>query len=224
VLIVDINASAGLSLAEELGEAAAFMQCDHAVRQQCDDVIRECSRRWGRLDVLYNNAAIGWTGKFEDCDDPAVERVVSADFLGPWRMTQSALPLLQASMESTPAGVCILFTASGLGLHGGTLTSAYSAAKHGVVGLMRCLAQEFGPHGIRVNAICPGVVDTPAMRTATSAWGSPTYVLEEFRNRSPLRRNVTVDDVAAAAAFLCSDDARSIHSVALPIDGGNHGV
>ena len=102
------------------------------------------------------------------------------------------------------------------------MISAYSAAKHAVLGLMRSLALELGPQGIRVNAVCPGVVDTAMMRTTTAGWGAPDQVLETFRKSTPLGRVSSADDVAASAAFLLSDDASSLTGTALLVDGGAH--
>jgi 3-oxoacyl-[acyl-carrier protein] reductase len=102
------------------------------------------------------------------------------------------------------------------------MIAAYAAAKHAVVGLMRSLALELGPEGIRVNAVCPGIVDTPLVRATTGGWGPTDQVLENFRLASPLRRVVEPEDVAASAAFLLSDDARNLTGTALLVDAGAH--
>ena len=135
-------------------------------------------------------------------------------------MTQAALPGLRRS--SGASGPAVLFTSSGLGVHGRPMISIYSAAKHAILGLMRSLALELGPLGVRVNAVCPGVVDTPLMRGTTGAWGTPDQVMEGFRLATPLRRISTPDDIAASAAFLLSDDAATVTGTALLVDGGAH--
>lgn len=223
VVIADVDESGAGRLAVELGECARAIRCDHANAADCEAAVNLAVSTWGRIDILFNNAGIGWTGEFADCDAATLERLLLIDLAGPWRMTLAALPQLLAAAERNPAGAALLFMSSGLGLHGRPMTSAYAAVKHGVVGLMRSLAQEFGPRNLRVNAVCPGIVDTQMVRSTTGAWGSPEEAMERVRLNTPLRRNATPDDVAAAAAFLCSDLAAAIHCVALPVDGGGHG-
>ena len=172
------------------------------------------------MDALHNNAGIGWTGAFESLAPAKARQLCEVLLLGPVFMTQAALPALRRS--TVASGGALLFTASGLGVHGRPMISMYSAAKHAVIGLMRSLALELGPQGLRVNAVCPGVVDTPMMRGTTGGWGTPEQVLEQFRLATPLRRISTPDDIAASAAFLLSDDAATLTGTALLVDGGAH--
>jgi 3-oxoacyl-[acyl-carrier protein] reductase len=220
VLLADLDAARAGSVAREIGEAAAFLRCDHTSAADCAAAVEAARSRWGRLDILWNNAGIGWAGAFTEAAEEDAARVMAVDLLGPVLMTRAALPLLLAG--APVPGPAVLFTASGLGLRGGPRVSLYAAAKHGVVGLMRSLAAELGPQGLRVNAVCRGIIETPAVR---AMWGEGTEAaLAHFRSGNLVPWPVRVEDVARAALFLVSDEARGITSVALPVDAGRHGV
>lgn len=218
IVIGDINGAKAAQIATELGGIGAA--CDHTDADQCAALVQTALDRFGRVDALHNNAGSGWTGRFEDMPAEKARWLLDVVVMGPILMTQAALPALKAAAREREAN--ILFTASGLGLHGRPMISVYSAGKHAVVGLMRSLALELGPDGIRVNAVCPGIVDTPLVRATTGGWGQTDQVLENFRLATPLRRLVSPEDVAGSAAFLISDDARNLTGTALLVDGGAH--
>jgi NAD(P)-dependent dehydrogenase (short-subunit alcohol dehydrogenase family) len=220
VVIADLNQAGAAALAQELGSLA--LGCDHTDAAACAAAVAASVARFGRIDILHNNAGVGWTGAFGGTDEAAMRRVLDGALLGPMLMTRAALAELRRTAGAGPDGAAILFTASGLGLHGKPMISLYSAAKHGIVGLMRSLALELGGENIRVNAVCPGVVDTPMMRSTTGGWGTPEAALEMFRSVTPLKRNSTPEDIAAAAAFLVSRDARNVTGAAFLVDGGAH--
>lgn len=218
VAIGDVDLDGAQAVAASIGGLAA--RCDHTDPAQCAALVDATVRAFGGIDALHNNAGSGWTGRFDSLSPAEARRVTDVVLHGPLFMTQAALPALRASRVD--GGAAILFTASGLGLHGRPMIAIYSAGKHGIVGLMRSLALELGPEGLRVNAVCPGVVDTPLMRASTGGWGTPDQVFENFRQATPLRRIATPEDVAAAAAFLVSRDAAAITGTALLVDGGAH--
>lgn len=218
VAIGDLDLDGARRVAGAIGGLA--LRCDHTDPDQCSALVDAALDHFGGIDALHNNAGTGWTGRFESMPTSKVRELLDVLVIGPIHMTRAALPALRASKVAS--GGALLFTASGLGLHGKPLIAVYSAAKHAIVGLMRSLALELGPEGIRVNAVCPGVVDTPLVRATTGGWGDPGQVLEAFRNATPLRRVTTAQDVAAAAAFLLSDDAAHLTATALLVDGGAH--
>jgi 3-oxoacyl-[acyl-carrier protein] reductase len=226
VAIADVDDITGRAVADAVGDAALFVRCDHGVADDCRAVVEAVMSRWGQLDVLYNNAGIGWTGGIDEIGDAAVAGMLRANLAGPLMMTRAALPALRErgrALRPHDSSAVILFTASGLGLHARPAVSLYTMTKHGVVGLMRSIALDEGPNNVRVNAICPGIVETPLMYHTMSRWGDPATILERSRQEAPLRRIAGTIDVANAALFLASDEARAIHAACLVVDGGVHG-
>lgn len=218
VLIGDVDLAGAQAVAQEIGGLARA--CDHTDARQCEALVDAALQAWGRLDGVHNNAGTGWTGAFTDMDPTTARRLLEVLVMGPVLMSQAAISALRASRAE--GGGSLLFTSSGLGLHGRPMIALYAAAKHAIVGLTRSLALELGPHGVRVNAVCPGIVDTPLVRATTQAWGDTDAVLERFRTGTPLRRDVLPQDIAAAAAFLMSADAAKITGCALLVDAGAH--
>ncbi len=154
-------------------------------------------------------------------DDATVERVLRANLFGVMQMSRAALPHLRASGKKNPAGASLLFTSSLQGLKAKANFSLYTVAKHGIVGLVRSLALELAPHNVRANALCPTVVATPMLDAFLPGMAAdPEEAMKRFRATIPLGRMPEPEDVAAAALFLVSDEARMITGVALPVDGG----
>jgi 3-oxoacyl-[acyl-carrier protein] reductase len=226
VAIADVDEARGRALADELGDAALFLRCDHGTAADCRAVVALVLARWGQLDILFNNAGIGWTGTFDEADDDQVTAVMRANLVGPLLMTRAALPALREHGQALrPQNISpvILFTASGLGLHARPMVSLYTVSKHGMVGMMRSLALDEGPNNVRVNAICPGIVETPLMYRTMVRSGDARTILERSRLEAPLKRIADTSDVANAAVFLASDEAKAIHGTCLVVDGGVHG-
>ena len=224
--IADVDEERGRALAGELGDAALFLRCDHSNSGDCRAAVAAVVARWGQLDVLYNNAGIGWTGAFDEVDDSQVAAVLGANLVGPILMTRAALPALRErgqELRAKGASPVVLFTASGLGLHGRPTVSLYTVSKHGIVGMMRSLALDEGPNNLRVNAICPGIVETPLMYRTMVRSGDAATLLDRFRQEAPLKRIADTADIANAALFLASDEAKAIHGACLVVDGGVHG-
>jgi NAD(P)-dependent dehydrogenase (short-subunit alcohol dehydrogenase family) len=225
IVVADIDDQQGTRVARELGASALFVHCDQRDRAQADLAVATALERWGRLDVLFANAGVGWSGTPDAIDDTAIDEVLGVDLVGPMHLTQAALPALRASGAARPGlGAALILTASGQGIYGTANQALYVTAKHGVIGWMRSMAQDLGPDNIRVNALCPGMADTPTTRRGVAALGKPAdELLEEVRSVTPLRRLITPEDVANAALFLASDEARSIHGLALVVNaGGKH--
>ena len=220
VVVADIDVAGAAGVAGGIGGLG--LACDHTSRAQCDAVVASTLERFGRLDVLHNNAGIGWTGPFESVGEAEIARLLSVLLVGPMLMTQAALAALKATAGADADGAAILFTSSGLGLHGRPNISIYAAAKHGIIGLTRSLALEYAAQNIRVNAVCPGFVDTAMTRATTGGWGDNAAVQEMLRKATPTGRNSTPEDIAASAAFLVSRDARNVTGLALLVDGGGH--
>jgi NAD(P)-dependent dehydrogenase (short-subunit alcohol dehydrogenase family) len=169
--------------------------------------------RWGAVDVVVNNAGVSWITPAEHTTTEAFQRVLAVNLLAPFLMARE----FGRSMLARRSG-SVINIASIAGLTGIAERSAYNASKHGLIGLTRTLAAEWGGRGVRANAVCPGWVKTE-MDTSDQAGGH--YADADIIGRVPMARFASPDDVANAVAFL-ADGAQSgfINGVALTVDGG----
>jgi NAD(P)-dependent dehydrogenase (short-subunit alcohol dehydrogenase family) len=170
----------------------------------------------GRVDVLINNAGIAGKASFRDTDVAHWDRTVAVNLRGMFLMAQA----VARRMLEDGVGGAIVNMASTNALGGERDFAAYNASKGGVLQLTRTMAVELGPSGIRVNCLCPGFIDTPLNRRLGTEDDFRTYE----RGQIPLGRRGTAEEVAAAYAFLASDDASFVHGAALVIDGGQTAV
>ena len=208
LVLGDINENAGRALADELG--GTFVACDVGVKGDVEALISAAVDRHGRIDILFNNAGIGHYGKTPETSAEAWERVIAVDLNAVFYACHAAIP------HMPKPGGAIINNASISGLGGDHGMSAYNAAKGALVNYTRSLAVDHAVEGIRVNAICPGYIETPlaaaiaAMPKLQQAWVSAI----------PMRRPGRAEEIAKVVAFLASDEASYITGVALPVDGG----
>jgi NAD(P)-dependent dehydrogenase (short-subunit alcohol dehydrogenase family) len=183
---------------------------DEAFIAQAVGLVAEC---WGRADVLVNNAGISFIAPAETVEASAFRRVLEVNLVAPFILSRAFGSLMLTQREGS-----IVNVASIAGLVGVSDRTAYNASKHGLIGLTRTLAGEWGGRGIRVNAVCPGWVKTE-MDVADQASGG--YTDDDIINRVPMARFASPDDIARAILFL-ADPAQSgfINGQALAIDGG----
>ena len=167
----------------------------------------------GRIDVLVNAAGVSSFGTASTIDDAEWSRVLDINLQGTWHVARAVLP---GMVEQR--GGSIVNLASVEGLEGGQSQAAYNAAKGGVVVLTRSMAVDYGYANVRVNCLCPGMIDTPM--TAALKDGNLKPVLDWFRDQHLLGRVGKPEEVAAAALFLASDDASFVTGHALAVDGG----
>jgi NAD(P)-dependent dehydrogenase (short-subunit alcohol dehydrogenase family) len=214
VLVADVDAAAGESAAAGIraaGGRAEFVATDVTRESDVAGMIRTALERFGRLDVLVNNAGVGRFVPFEQLEPAEWDRTFAVNLRAVFIACREALPHLRASGRGV-----ILNVASQSGLQAQPMNEPYCASKAGVILLTRSLAREVAPEGIRVNCICPGGTDTALLRafrrTITSADSTPS--------RPPMGRFARPEEIAAAALFLVSDDASYVTGVALPVDGG----
>ena len=219
VLLADLDVAGAAEVAARLGPRAFAVRCDHTLAEDNARVVEEALARFGHVDILHNNAGVVARGALDELDGDAFRAVLDANVLGPFLMSRAALPALRESARQGRSP-CILFTASIQSLMVRPGFSAYGASKHGVAGLASTLALELAPVGIRVNALCPGPVDTPLFRKVSASATAVGPSIEQLKAGIPMGRLIRVEEVAAAAVFLCSDAASAITGVLLPVDGG----
>jgi NAD(P)-dependent dehydrogenase (short-subunit alcohol dehydrogenase family) len=206
------------AVAAECGEGSFALPLDVTNAEACRGAVDTCHREWGKLDVLVNNAGIGVGHKFTDIDDESWRRTLDVDLSGPFYLTRAALPLM---LER--GGGTVIAVASIAGKVGAAYASDYSAAKHGLIGLMRALSAEYARRGVTFNCVCPGYVDTPMTRETVANVIARTGRSQEEALRpllTPQGRLVTPEEVASVCVFLASDAARGINGQAINVDGG----
>lgn len=221
VVIADVADDRGRDVAAALGAAARYVHCDHTRSEDNAAAVALACASFGGLDILHNNAGGPFSGAYDTADDATIERVLRVNLFGVMQMSRVALPALRDSAARNPAGAVLLFTSSLQGLKAKPNFSLYTVAKHAIVGLVRSLALEFAPQNIRVNALCPTVIETPMLAAFLPGMAdNRDEAMRRFRATIPLGRMPEPSDVANAALFLASDEARVITGVAMPVDGG----
>lgn len=216
VVVADIdedNGSTTASQIRELGKEAVFIRTDVSSTLQVEDLINEILHLYGRLDFAHNNAGIeGEPAKIHDCTEENWDTVINVNLKSVWICMKHELP----PMINQGHGV-IVNTSSVYGLVGCERGMApYVASKHGIIGLTKTAALEYAAIGIRINAVCPGAVNTP-FRTRLVA---KTNNGCQDAGRYPIGRIAEVHEIAATVVWLCSNEASFITGNALPIDGG----
>jgi NAD(P)-dependent dehydrogenase (short-subunit alcohol dehydrogenase family) len=212
--LADMNEQAGRHVEAELRQlgVCSFFRCDvtedHAVRE----AVGEAVATYGRLDAAFNAAGIdGEHGKpTAECTMENWNRVIAVDLTGTWSCMRYELPEIVRS-----GGGSIVNCASVAGLRAAPTVPAYTAAKHGVVGLTRVAAREYAPHGVRVNAICPGTVDTPMFRHSMSP-----EIIDRLVSTNPTGRLAEASEIAEIALWLCQEAPGFLTGQAITVDGG----
>ena len=212
VLLVDIDADHAQETLElitaEGGEASVF-QADVTNADHCRAMVESAVERYGRLDILDNNVGVLLREKFIDIDPDDWDRVMAINLKSMMLASQAAIPRM---IESGGGSIINITSVAGIRAWS---DAAYAASKAGIIGLTQTLAAEHGRDGIRANAIAPGAVYTPMI-----AWQLSEEAREIRRESTLLGTEGTAWDVAWAAVYLASDEARWVTGVLLPIDGG----
>jgi NAD(P)-dependent dehydrogenase (short-subunit alcohol dehydrogenase family) len=194
---------------------------DVSVVGQVDKLFQEVQKNLGGLDVLVNNAGIaGPTGKVEDIKPEDWDRCIAIDLSGMFYCSRKAMPLIKAA-----GGGSIINLSSAAGLHGFPQRSPYCAAKWGVVGFTKSLSVEAGPDKVRVNCICPGIVEGERIERVVEAKAKMLGVsreafLEKFLETTSMRSTVNAQEIADMALYLASTAGRHITGQALAVDAG----
>ncbi|MCC6444938.1 MAG: SDR family oxidoreductase [Armatimonadetes bacterium] len=204
-----------VSLIRQAGGEAFFIRADVACPAGAEAMIREAAARWGRLDILFNNAGIVVQGSVEDTSEEEWDRQIDINLKGVFLGCKYAVPVMRAQ-----GGGVIVNMASVAGIIGIRNRAAYSASKGGVIGLTRAVAADHVGDNIRVNCICPGTIETPSLRDRIASAPDPAAARRQYESRQPIGRLGTPEEIAEAALYLASDAAAFMTGNALAIDGG----
>ncbi|MFE7064007.1 3-hydroxybutyrate dehydrogenase [Sutcliffiella sp. NPDC057660] len=224
VVLTDLNnetVKAASSALNKQGLTTLGIKCDVTSENDIKDAIDTAIREFGRMDVLINNAGLQYVSMIEDFPTEKFELLMKVMLVAPFVATKHVFPIMKEQKSGR-----IINMASINGLVGFAGKAAYNSAKHGVIGLTKVTALEGAAHGITVNALCPGYVDTPLVRNQlkdlAETRGVPLEnVLEEvIYPLVPQRRLLQVKEIADYAMFLSSDSAAGITGQAAVIDGG----
>ena len=218
VVVVDWKKEPGAQTAEEIRQAggeATYCYADVSKAGDVETMVNTAVERYGRLDVLFNNAAIQIMAKLADTTEDAWDRIQSVNLKGVFLGCKYAIP----AMIRTGGG-SIVNMASILGFVGDPDLAAYCAAKGGVIALTKAGALAYGPQGVRINCICPGDVDTPLVQEYFDKDPDPERFRQEVSSKYALRRIASPREVAQMAVFLASDASSFVTGSTMVIDGG----
>jgi NAD(P)-dependent dehydrogenase (short-subunit alcohol dehydrogenase family) len=216
LVLVDVVEKGGqetLQMIKEGGAEAIFCKTDVSKAAEVDAAVTAAVARYGRLDCAFNNAGIGGAGRLtHEYTEEEWNRVISINLTGVWLCIKAEI----TQMLKQGSGA-IVNTSSIMGLTGAIRVPAYTAAKHGVAGLTKAAALEYGRHGIRINAVCPAPIYTPLLM---SGFEKRPDIEQRYIRSEPRKRLGQPEEVGEAVAWLCSDRASYVTGVPMPVDGG----
>ena len=216
VVVADIDENGGRETVSSItaaGGSASFVRTDVSVKADVEAMVRHAVEQHGGLDCAHNNAGIAAPMvPLADYPDDGWERAIAIMLTGVYYCLKAEIPAMLAR-----GGGAIVNTASGVGLVGYPSQAAYTASKHGVIGLTKVAALDYGAQGVRVNAVCPGTARTPMVDEAVRQDASLDGYL---RTLHPIGRIGEASEIAEAAVWLCTPAASFVLGVALPVDGG----
>lgn len=214
VIVADLNGDAARTLAAELGDADLGVKVDVSSAADVAALAESANRLLGGVDIVVNNAGVGHTPQpLDELSDEAFDRIAAVNMRAIYLMSKAFVP----AMKSQGSGAILNIASTG-GVSPRPNLTWYNASKGWVITATRAMAVELAPFQIRVNALNPVAGDTPLLKTFMGA--DTPEVRAKFLASIPIGRFSTPEDMGAAAAFLCSDDASMITGVALEVDGG----
>ncbi|ATB30753.1 SDR family oxidoreductase [Melittangium boletus] len=216
VVVSDVDVAGGEGTAariRETGGEARFIRCDVTREAEVRALMEGVVAAYGRLDYAFNNAGIDIEkGKLADGSEAEFDAIMGVNVKGVWLCLKHEIPVMLAQ-----GGGAIVNTASVAGLGGAPKMSIYAASKHAVIGLTKSVAVEYAKKNVRINAVCPAVIDTDMFRRAHEADPRKAQFAAAVH---PIGRIGKVEEVAGAVLYLCSDAAGFTTGIALPVDGG----
>ena len=212
VAVCDINMAeaqrVAAAIAEEGGTALAF-RIDVTDKASIAKMVEGVMAAWGRIDTLVNNAGIVQDAQFKKMSEEQFDRVIDVNLKGVYNCTKAVVDIMLEQHSG-----CILNASSIVGLYGNFGQTNYAATKFGVIGMVKTWARELGRKGIRANAICPGFVETPILKSM------PDKVIKMMEDRVPLGRLARPEEIANTYAWLASDEASYINGAVIEVSGG----
>ena len=218
IAITGRNAERGADVVRTIvaaGGEALFIQADVRFADECRRAVDETLERFGKIDVLFNNAGVFHPKTIPECTEEEWDETIDSSLKGAFLMSKYVLP----SMIEQGSG-SIIHTSSGWGILGGDQAAAYCAAKGGLIVMAKAMAIDHGPAGIRVNCVCPGDVLTPMLPDDAAKRGISWDDYAAGANDRPLGRIGTAEEIADAVLFLASDESSFVTGEALVVDGG----
>lgn len=216
VVVSDIDEQGGQAVVEGIraaGGEAVFVRCNVVSADEVKALMDSVISHYGRLDCAFNNAGIEIEqDKLADGSEDVFDNIMDVNVKGVWQCMKYEIPLMLAN-----GGGSIVNTSSIAGLGAAPKMSIYSASKHAVLGLTRSAAVEYGKKGVRINAVCPAVIDTEMFRRAAAIDPRKAELAAAMH---PVGRIGKADEIAAAVLYLCSEGAGFTTGIALPVDGG----
>ena len=215
VCILDRDLPAAETLAKELGEGHLAMELDVRFEAGVERVAAAVYEHWGRVDVLVNNAGSELNKTYNETTVDEWDRVLDTDLKGPWLLCKHFVPRMVERGSGSVINISSLN-----GLVGFPLSTAYGSAKGGLVVFTRDMAIELATSGVRINCVCPGVIETPMMERWTDLMPDKDEAKAMLRGVMPIGRMGTAEEVASAVLFFASADSSLCQGAVLSVDGG----
>lgn len=216
VVVSDVTVDAGeetVKMIKDAGGEAFFVKADVSKAADVTALIAKAVEKYGKLDCAHNNAGIeGVPAPLCDCTDENWDKTIAINLTGVYLCCKA-----EVAQFLKQGGGCIVNTASVAGLVGFGGLPAYTASKHGVNGLTKQIALDYAKENIRVNSVCPGVIQTPMIDRFT---GGDPAVVKTFEDMEPVGRMGQPEEIATAVVWLCTDEASFVTGINLPVDGG----
>ena len=215
VCILDRDVDAAETLAEKLGADHFALELDVRLEAQVEHAVASVHERWGHIDVLVNNAGAELNKTYDETTVDEWDKVLDTDLKGPWLLCKHFVPRMVERGSGS-----VINVASLNGLVGFPLSTAYGSAKGGLVVFTRDMAIELASSGVRINCVCPGVIETPMMERWTDLMPDKAEAQAMLRGVMPIGRMGTAEEVAGAILFFASEDSTLCQGAVLSVDGG----
>lgn len=213
IVVADINKNDGKKVTKEINKYsnAIFVKCDVSKNNDVNRMVVTTIKKFKKIDILVNNAGVYWHGTVDEMEEKKFDRLIDINLKGPFLCSKHVVPV----MKKNKYGV-IINIASSLGIVAEPESPAYCASKAGLIHITKSMALAHAKDGIRVNAICPGPIDTPLLRNSFESKKLKEYI----KNHTLLGKIGKPEDVANVALFLASDESNYVTGSAYTVDGG----